>query len=364
MGVMKTTITARPRVAALLMAAAAFPATVWAQEAAPPPVAPTATTPAPVPAPAPETPPVAARPAPTLVQPTPERPVYTPEQIAESEASLRRTERRAPRAAVRPAPDVRTVTPAAPAAAAAAPVVAPAEPTSAPVAAAPVETPAPPPVVAEDLPAAPTGAPTTDAPIVPDAGAATTPWSWIVGGLVALAAVIGLLALMRRRRRNNDAYEAEPVTQPVAARQPVSRAPQAAAPKLVQAAEGVPPGRPWLRMTLQPTGVEPIGDGNTLFYDLIVENEGSVPARDVRVSSFLFGGTQSSGNERSLIVPVGASRPVSASVALPAGGSAKVVADIRYPLPDGTEGHVAARFAIDTTGDVLEAKVDRVLERI
>jgi hypothetical protein len=354
---------ARPRAAALLMAAAALPSIAWAQEVAPP-VVPTTAQPASPPVPVQQPTPVATRPAPVTVQPTPERPVYTPEQIAESEASLRPAQPRPSRPVARPAQAPRAVTRAVPGGSAAT-VPQQAEPVAAPVAAAPIETPAP--VVAEEPSAAPTGQPTADAPLVADPVTDGTPWSWIVGGLVALAALVGLIALLSRRRRaaygEDAAYDApRAAAAPLVA--PQHDAPQPVAPTPVQPAIGVPPGRPWLRMTLQPTGVEAIGDGNTLFYDLIVENEGSEAARDVRVKSFLFGDSESSAQERALIVPVGASRPVSASVLLPANGEAKVVADIRYPLPDGTEGHVAARFAIDARGDAVEATVDRVIERV
>jgi hypothetical protein len=100
-------------------------------------------------------------------------------------------------------------------------------------------------------------------------------------------------------------------------------------------------------------------------FELTVGNTGSVPARDVRISTWMFaaGSAQESEMERMLVEPpadasvseatidAGDATRVEARIALPRAGLDQsvlpvVVADARYRLPDGSEGRTAASFAV------------------
>jgi hypothetical protein len=102
-------------------------------------------------------------------------------------------------------------------------------------------------------------------------------------------------------------------------------------------------------------------------FELTVANQGSAPARDVRVSTFMLAGG-SSGMEQSLIEPPaqpqlaepeldpGDGRSIETAVAMPRAGLRDsvlpvVVADARYRLPDGSEGRTSARFAVGVPMD-------------
>jgi hypothetical protein len=379
---MKQTLTASPRAMVLLAATALSSTPLLAQEAgsAPPPV--TATVPAPAAQPAPTAAhaPVAPAapvfaPRQEVVQPLPVRPqpIATPEA-----AEVAATE---PRRAARSAPSARTAAQLRPAISPrSAPVAPVADPSPATPVAAPVgaETaPLPPLTPVADVPAE-TSVPAT-APVVEPTNTATTvaPWMWIVGGLLVVLAIAGLLLGRRRRPVSEDdsiAY-APTIVAPVAAPAAV---PMAEAMPIVEEmpapAVAASDERPWIRITLEPTATETHGDASIMTYQLIVENEGPVDARDVQVSSFLLRDGASSPMEGALIgakplrgridVPSGGSVRVEASVTVEHRTEARIVADARYPLPDGGEGHLAARFAVDTGSDDLVTRVDKVLERV
>ncbi len=197
---------------------------------------------------------------------------------------------------------------------------------------------------------------------------------WIVGGIVALLAIVGLLFGRRRGAVDEEFVEAAYVP-PVAA--PLAAAPHVAEPVAQPVAAPVTSAsdeRPWIRMTLEPTATEAHGDASIMTYQLIVENEGPVDAHDVQVSSFLMRDASASPMEDALIaakpmrgridVPSGSSVRVEASVVVEDASEAKIVADARYPLPGGGEGHLAARFAVDTAAAGLTTRVDKVLERV
>jgi hypothetical protein len=48
---------------------------------------------------------------------------------------------------------------------------------------------------------------------------------------------------------------------------------------------------------------------------------------------------------------------------VPEGVDPKIVADARYPLPDGGQGRLAALFGIDLSSPEAAAQVEDVLER-
>jgi hypothetical protein len=100
-------------------------------------------------------------------------------------------------------------------------------------------------------------------------------------------------------------------------------------------------------------------------FEMTVGNTGSVTARDVRVSTWLLaaGSPEESEMERMLIDrPTGGAQPgvtidpgngrkIETAVAMPTAGIVDsilpvVVADVRYRLPDGSEGRTSASFSV------------------
>ena len=218
---------------------------------------------------------------------------------------------------------------------------------------------------------------------------------WLLGGLL----LGGLLtwALLRRRRREESIVVDErrhfaavaepervpavpvatPVVAPVRAVEPVRAEPVepfvaapavAAVPLGGVVASHRPPAqpRPWLDLLIHPVRAGVTGDGARVEFALDVANSGDAPARDVRVSTWMFQAGASEA-ERSLIdrgdsgdggalppttIEAGAGQRIEAAVALSSAeiaGDAMVpviVAEARYRLPDGREGRTSASFAI------------------
>jgi hypothetical protein len=367
---MKQKSTPHRRAAALLLAAAALPLTPLAAQDvptvnAPPP----ATAPAPPPAPAP-----AATSAPVMA---PQAAVRGPTVEHVGQAGAARTAARAApvsrapvrtaRAApVREAAPVRQATPA--------PVAAP--PASAAIAAGAAPEVAPPvaaPVAA--APAAPTVQPAASAP----GGIAT--WQWLLAAAaIALIAVAAAMFLARRRRRDELYYDeavydepaheapaavAEPALVPVAAvaeEVSVTESDRADVDALAASSEPVP-NRPWLEFLMRPVRAGTSEDEARVEFELTVGNTGSVPARDVRVSTWMVAAGEGTDMERSLIEPPadaalsemtiapGDGARVDGAISLPRDGLRGsvlpvVVADARYRLPDGSEGRTHASFAV------------------
>jgi hypothetical protein len=372
---MKNISTARPRTLALLLAATALPVTpVVAQEAvAPPPVATTTPqlqadprqaepTAAPVAAPAA---PVFAAPS-EVVQALPAR--VTPTQVTVAKAVPYRAA--ITHAVIRP---TRTYSLAAP--------VAVRPPTVPPVAA-----PAPAPVVVATKVPAPVVSPSVDASTKSTTVTNQSPWLWIIGGLVAMG-VVALLFVRRRKPVEQEAYGEPHGVAPLKPALPLVASvaivpvvkPAASSVKKSKAANlGVGDERPWIGISLQATGSNARGQTDLVEYNLIVENAGEVVARDVEVSTFLIDGrVKSSETETSLIDPVGETQsrfidlapgtsvPIASTLSVPHGTDPCIIAEARYPLPGGGEGHIAARFIIEATnGDTVEARLDNVLERV
>ena len=274
------------------------------------------------------------------------------------------------------------------------------------------------------------------APVVSDASSSQTRtttsfplWVWAAGGLVGLAILFGALLALRRHR---DEYEddepayAEPVIEPVAAAPLAKRAPAAAAkrtalplgaaksrkathtprraasvlaiepaiaaPDEVHVSEpaaaevaaltaGAAPAteRPWLEFAMRPVRAGTNVDEALVEIELTVGNSGSVPAKDVRISTFLLSGdARGEEMERLLVKPPsdattdpvtidpGQGTRIDATLALlksemgenlPASFRPVVVADARYTMDDGSEGRTSASFVVGVTpekGKILE----------
>ena len=329
-----------PRSLALLLAAAALPFTpALAQEISTPSVqAPPAAAPAPAP--------VAAAPVTTFAAPKPVVQAAPPPgpqaedlaRQAQADAAARQI-RRAP--APRAAAPARTTAVAAAAPAAAAPALAPES-------AAPVPTPAEAPTVAAPAPEA-------TAPVAAEQTTTTETatgfnWIWAALGVAALAAIGALLFF--RRRRDEEVYHDEPAY----VEEPVYAAP-VAEPVYEPVVAATAADRPQIELGIRPIRAGSDNGQARVDYEVIVENAGALDARDVTVTSWLLNADSSAAEsdmiETHVNVAAGDVTTVasSATVDTARGAFRPVVAtDARYTLPDGTEGHIAARFAVGVDG--------------
>ncbi|WEK01988.1 MAG: hypothetical protein P0Y59_10020 [Candidatus Sphingomonas phytovorans] len=227
----------------------------------------------------------------------------------------------------------------------------------------------------------------------------------MLGGLVVLMAAIGF-AMTRRRRTYEDAYseehyletgagEAAPIRAepapfapdpepqflraaplaavdeplvPVAAEDATLVRPEAEEVASLTEADAPVADRPWLEMSLRPVRAGTNVDEALVEIELTVGNAGSVAAKDVRISTFMFASEPANGSEmeRMLIergeegvspvtIKPGEGTRVDATLALSkatlienSNGSILpiIVADARYTLADGTEGRTSASFTI------------------
>jgi hypothetical protein len=390
------------------LALLAVPAVAQDQQTpvAPPPVVSTA--PAPAPAPPAQAAPVQAAP----VQTVQTEPVETlpPPDVRPERATPRATRAPAPtRTVTQRTSTTRTAT----APVAAPPVTAPA-PAPAPVAAAPETTPVVTPAPVQQA-STTTAQTTTTAPTPANTGFNwASPWLALLGvGLIALVGFI--MMARRRRADAYDAYDEpvayeEPVREPapivpepVIAAAPIARpdaqflrreaprataaplvadeqvaAPVAGTGELVESTDsdvealtaGNPPvaDRPWLEMAMRPVRAGTNVDEALVEIELTVGNSGSVAADDVRISTFMFATAPAADEmERLLLerdgegvpsvrIKPGEGTTLEATLALPRSSlngsvSPVIVADARYPLPGGGEGHTAASFRISVSDD-------------
>lgn len=329
---MKQEPTRFTRAAALLLAAAALPLSpAFAQDTAQPVTTEPPVVQAPAPEPVVTTPTLPPAPETIATEPAAQPPAATTTRTTRTTRTTARVPVRAPIRVVRSAP--------------------------APVAIAPVETlpvvetaPLPPPVAQTPPPEV---LPETTAPVAvvqtEDNRASILPW--ILGGLLLLGA-LAFFALRGRRRTEvrDEVYE------PAA----VNAAPVAAVAPL---AERVDTGVPELGLAIRPLRAGVSDSDARVEFELTVDNRGTAPAEDVRISTWMLaaGATEM---ERALIEPrdradtppvtiaAGEARTVTAAVALPTAevdGDALlpvVVADASYRLPDGSERHTRASFAV------------------
>ncbi|MGZ8350159.1 MAG: hypothetical protein ACXWU2_09030 [Allosphingosinicella sp.] len=266
--------------------------------------------------------------------------------------------------------------------------------------------------VAQPLPPVAAPAPALDPSVGPSETqpADPTPWPWLLAA-AALAVVAGLWFALRRRRRTEDVvseeYQEEPIVvegarEPVFSRPALAAAmplaatdssvdapepiehsadaaatvdkvsegePDAADVEALAASSDAPSNRPWLEFLMRPIRAGTTGDDAVVEFELTVGNTGSQPARDVRISTWMFaaGSAAESDMERMLIEPPAEARlsevtiqpgdghRVDASLALPRSGLPDsvlpvIVADARYTLPDGSEGRTSASFEVGLPG--------------
>ncbi|MDB5673207.1 MAG: hypothetical protein JWM65_189 [Sphingomonas bacterium] len=241
-----------------------------------------------------------------------------------------------------------------------------------------------------------------------------SPWLALIGvGLIALVGFI--MMARRRRVDEYESYDEpvayeEPVRapapivpEPVIAAAPIARpdaqflrreAPRATAAPLVADEQvaapvvgtgelvestdsdvealtaGNPPvaDRPWLEMAMRPVRAGTNVDEALVEIELTVGNSGSVAANDVRISTFMFANAPAADEMERLLVErdgegvpsvrikPGEGTTLEATLALPRSSlngsvSPVIVADARYPLPGGGEGHTAASFRISVSDD-------------
>jgi len=347
---------------------------------------------------------------------TADEPAATPAPRATTTRTATRTSRTvthtrtasATRSAPAPAPEAAP----APAPQAAAPAPALVTPPADTTASAPTPAPAAAPVAEPAAPAADTTSTqsdttTTEVPI----------WAWVAGGIALLAVILGAALAMRGRRREyeyepayvEDTY-VEPQPEPVAVAPviepvPVAKAPprkepeylRRAAPVSAETAEPIvaapdavemstPPAdevaqltagtapvaeRPWLEFSMRPVRAGTNVDEALVEIELTVGNSGTVPARDVRISTFLLSSDPNGSEmERLLIDPPadattdpvtikpGEGKRIDATLALLKADMGEnlpdtirpiIVADARYTLEDGSEGRTSASFVVGVT---------------
>jgi hypothetical protein len=308
----------------------------------------------------------------------------------------------APEAAPAPAPQAAVPAPA--------PVTPPADTTAAAPAPAPAAAPANEPAApAADTTSTQSDTTTTEVPF----------WAWVAGGIALLAVILGAALAMRGRRREDDyepAYVEDtyvepqpepiavaPVIEPVAvakaqprkepeylrrgapvgaataAMEPVIAAPDAvemSTPPVDEVAEltaGTAPiaERPWLEFAMRPVRAGTNVDEALVEIELTVGNSGTLPARDVRISTFLLSSDPNGTEmERLLLNPPldattdpvtikpGEGKRIDATLALLKSDMGEnlpdtirpiIVADARYTLEDGSEGRTSASFTIGVT---------------
>ncbi len=218
-------------------------------------------------------------------------------------------------------------------------------------------------------------APQPITPAQPAATGAAPVWPWIAAGAALLLALLALFGWRRRRAGVEARGYATPRALPPAAAGARRTAHHADPGDVAAMAASSQPeaGRPWLEFLMRPVRAGTDADKAVVEFALVVGNTGSVPARDVRISTWMFAdGDTGTEMERSLIEPPADAKRTTTSIAPGDGAQVDtaialprdelrgkvlpvIVADARYTLPDGSEGRTSARFAVGLpNGEGLE----------
>jgi hypothetical protein len=121
--------------------------------------------------------------------------------------------------------------------------------------------------------------------------------------------------------------------------------------------------RPWLEFGLRPVRAGTSDEEALVDIELTIGNSGDTAARDVRISTFMLGDENAGEMEKLMLehrgdanvppvtIAAGDGTRVDAPLAVPKGELGRtfnpvVVAEARYTLPDGSEGHTQAAFKI------------------
>ncbi|MBV2149399.1 hypothetical protein KRZ98_14085 [Sphingobium sp. AS12] len=184
--------------------------------------------------------------------------------------------------------------------------------------------------VAEPAPTPASSAP-QEAPLSP-APTDATPWPWIIGGALALLAIVAALLLRRRRQPAKDEADVE-----IAPPAPV---PVPAPPKPAPTPEPAPvfaipdaPDRPWLDMALDLAQARYSLMGMTVGYTLLLHNRGDTPAQDVLVRGIIG---NAGAEQQALLQSFFAQQsglPLHAAVSIMPGETRRLTGELRL-MPD------------------------------
>jgi Meckel syndrome type 1 protein len=147
------------------------------------------------------------------------------------------------------------------------------------------------------------------------------------------------------------------------AAEPEMPAPAPEVEQVAPATAAAPEARPRIDLRMRPVRAGVDGEGARVEFELTVDNSGSLPAEDVRVSTWMLAAGASDAEQAliapaghadtpSVTIPAGEARTMEASVGLPASEVAGdsvlpvVVAEVSHRLADGTTAHATARFAV------------------
>jgi len=223
--------------------------------------------------------------------------------------------------------------------------------------------------------AAPLPTPVTAPPVVEPARTGTLLGSLLVGAALLLIVIGAFFALRRRRRTVDERYDSDLESDALARDSaPIVAAP-AVAPIIEQPVEylatrsapeprhDVPADAPDLEFNMRPLRAGVTGEDAHVEFELTLDNKGTAPAHDVRVSTWMFpaGATPQSDMERLLIggktvtrvaeIDAGELRQIDRAHTLSTLGmndsvQPVVVAEARYRRDDGSEECRSASFAI------------------
>jgi hypothetical protein len=190
-------------------------------------------------------------------------------------------------------------------------------------------------------------------------------WPLVLVGLLAVAALAFLLLRGRRRPRRTfvadevvaDYEEVAVPAAPVREPEPVVLQPgPVPPPEVIPLGIGGEAARPWLDLDLHPVRAGVTSGEARVEFLLDVRNQGSAPARAVRISTFMLPAEGKAPRFPADLpeteIDAGSGKRIESSVELPTATLSVesilpvVVAEARYRLPDGSEARTIASFAV------------------